>query len=288
MPGPKRVASIHPLPPGHWVGDGFPVSTVFSPRSAAGSLSPYILMDYAKPARFAPSANRRGVGSHPHRGFETVTVIYQGELEHRDSAGHGGRLGPGDVQWMTAASGVLHEEMHSEDFTKQGGVFEVAQLWVNLPARCKRLQPRYQDIRSDAISVARPDGGGSVRVVAGEWSGIPGAAETFTPVILWDAVLPSGGRMHLPVPAGYTAALFVRRGSLRLPDGRPVPEHSLAVFDPAGAGISVDTERDAMFLLLGGLPIDEPVVAHGPFVMNTREEIQEAVADFQAGRFGTL
>lgn len=287
MAHPKTVKSVLPSPPTHWVGDGFPVSTVFSPQSVGERLSPFVLFDYATSARFEPAAAPRGVDTHPHRGFETVTVVYQGELEHRDSAGNSGSIGPGDVQWMTAASGVLHEEKHSADFTRRGGVLEMAQLWVNLPSRHKMSAPRYQDLRGDAMpTVELP--GAAVRVIAGDFNGTKAAARTFSPVVLWDTRLGDGATLQIPVPDGYSAALFVRSGSLRIGGTHTARERQLAILDRGGEGVAVEAAGETEFLFLGGEPIDEPVVAYGPFVMNTKQEIQAAVSDLRAGKFGTL
>ncbi len=289
----RRIERILPSPPPHWVGDGFHVASVVSPQRTGDHLSPFILMDYGGPDEYAPATTPRGVDTHPHRGFETVTVVYAGELEHRDSAGNHGSIGPGDVQWMTAARGVLHEEKHSERFTREGGTMEMAQLWVNLPARHKLAAPRYQTLLAGEIpAIALPGGAGRVRLIAGAWDGVEGAARTFTPVLLWDARVEAGASASLPVPAGFTAAVFVRRGSLMAEDTnsepRVVRERELAVLERDGAAFEVRSEAGAEFLVLGGLPLDEPVAAYGPFVMNTQEEIAQAVADFRAGAFGTM
>lgn len=285
----KKVETVLPSPPTHWVGDGFPVSSVVSPQTVRNRLSPFILMDYAGPATFEPSDQPRGVDSHPHRGFETVTVVYQGELEHRDSAGHSGRIGPGDVQWMTAASGVLHEEKHSREFTRRGGALEMAQLWVNLPAKHKMSQPRYQELRSAAIpTVTLPDAAGTARIIAGAFNETRGAAETFTPVILWDVRLRKGARARLPIPDGLNAAVFVRRGSVWVGETHSADARQLAVLQHEGDGVTVEAEEDSELLVVGGAPIDEPVVAYGPFVMNTAQEIQQAIEDTRAGRLGRL
>jgi len=285
----KKAETILPSPPTHWVGDGFPVSSVFSPQSVRTRLSPYILMDYAGPAKFEPSDQPRGVDSHPHRGFETVTVVYQGELEHRDSGGNSGSIGPGDVQWMTAASGVLHEEKHSREFTRKGGVLEMAQLWVNLPAKHKMTPPRYQELRRDAIPmVTLPDDAGTARIIAGDFSGTRGAAETVTPVILWDVKLRKGAQARLPIPDGFNAAVFVRSGSAWVAETHSAAARQLALLKPAGDGVMIQAEEDSEFLIVGGQPLNEPVVAYGPFVMNTQQEIQEAIEDVRAGKLGQL
>lgn len=289
MAAPKTVESILPSPPTHWVGDGFPVSSVFSPQSVRTRLSPFVLFDYAGPAQFEPAATPRGVDTHPHRGFETVTVVYQGELEHRDSAGNSGSIGPGDVQWMTAASGILHEEKHSGEFTRRGGVLEMAQLWVNLPALDKMSAPRYQELRRDRIpTVELSKGAGRVRVIAGDFNGTKAAARTFSPVFLWDIRLSRGARASLPVPDGSCAAIFVRSGSVRVSGTHDVSSRHLAILDPAGNDVLLEAREDSELIVLGGEPIDEPVVTYGPFVMNTPEEIQAAIRDVQEGRFGRL
>ncbi len=285
----RRIEAVESPPPGHWVGDGFPVTTMFSYGEDSAVSSPFLLLDYAAPSEFQPTAERRGVGSHPHRGFETVTIVYQGELEHRDSAGHRGGIGPGDVQWMTAGSGVLHEEFHGESFANRGGVFEVAQIWVNLPAKHKMSPPGYQDIRDAQIpAVPLPGGGGKVRVIAGECLGAKGAARTFTPVEMWDLQMSSGGRAYLTMPEGYTAMLLVSRGPVRVNHATAVPAAHLVRFERKGAGFVVEAGNDARVLVLGGAPIREPVVGQGPFVMNTRAEIAQAIDDFRRGKFGTL
>lgn len=278
----------------HWVGDGFPVSSLFSYRGDTAATDPFLLLDYAPPYEFQPGTAPRGVGEHPHRGFETVTIVYQGELEHGDSAGHHGSIGPGDVQWMTAASGVLHQEFHSEAFTRSGGMFEVAQLWVNLPAQFKMSPPRYQDIRDAEIPrVELPGGAGTARVIAGELLGARGPARTFTPIVLCDLRLKAGSSAEIPVADSYTTMLVVQHGSVWLGGpgdeaGSPVRGVSVVMFERAGEGIAISCDEDAVALLLCGEPIGEPVVGQGPFVMNTPEEIRQAVADFQAGAFGRL
>lgn len=285
----KSVRRVRTDLPSHWVGDGFPVLSVFSPRTGSKALSPFVLFDYAAPHRFEPSKTPRGVGAHPHRGFETVTVVYAGELEHRDSAGNGGRIGPGDVQWMTAARGLFHEEMHSERFTREGGTMEMAQLWVNLPARAKSDPPAYQDILAARIPRVELEGG-HLRLIAGTYRDPAGAettgpARTTTPVILWDGHLEAGARAQLPVPEGFSAALFLRRGKASFgDDSKAIGAKELAEFTPAGNTVVVHAHEATDFLLLAGEPIDEPIVAYGPFVMNTEAEIEQAIVDAQSGR----
>ncbi len=282
----KKVLKVQRGGSMHWVGNGFPVRTLFSPQSHGSVISPFLLLDYAGPAEFPPSEEPRGVGEHPHRGFETVTIVYQGELEHRDSAGNHGTIGPGDVQWMTAASGVVHEEWHEEAFTRRGGVFEVIQLWVNLPRKDKMSPPHYQEILSRQIPEVALDGGGSVRVIAGEFRGAKGPARTFTPVSLLDVRLKANGRAELPLPDGHTAMAVVLKGKVLANGDEAAGAADLVIFDRAGEGIALEAKEDAVVLVLGGEPIDEPLAAYGPFVMNTEAEIREAIRDYQSGRLG--
>ena len=285
----RRLVEVRKGPPVHWVGDGFPVRSMFSYHDSAEELSPFLLLDYAAPVVMPPTDVPRGVGEHPHRGFETVTIVYQGEVEHRDSAGNRGRIGPGDVQWMTAASGVLHEEKHGREFAREGGTMEMVQLWVNLPARSKMSPPGYQDILDRQIPVVSlPDGAGTVRVIAGELAGTKGPARTFTPVHLWDVRLGAGRRARLDLVDGHTAALLVLRGDVVLNGAEPVHPAELARFDRRGGTFSIEAGEDASVLVMSGEPIDEPVVGYGPFVMNTQAEIRQAILDYQAGRMGTL
>lgn len=285
----KKVLSIARDVPPHWVGDGFPVRSLFSHYEHGASISPFLLLDYAGPAEFPPAEQPRGVERHPHRGFETVTIVYQGRLAHRDSAGHGGVIGPGDVQWMTAASGIIHEEFHEQEFTRRGGVLEMAQLWVNLPARHKMSPPKYQTLAASAIPEVTIAGGrGQLRVIAGDFQGTTGAARTFTPVDLWDIHLAAGAADALPAHDGRMAALLVRHGSVRVGDSDPVAGGSLILFDRSGTDIAFAVDADSSLLLLSGQPIDEPVAARGPFVMNTPEEIQQAIRDYQSGRMGRI
>lgn len=273
----------------HWVGDGFPVRSLFSYPSLGSVLSPFLLLDYAGPTEFPPTDERLGVGEHPHRGFETVTIVYDGEVEHRDSSGGGGSIGPGDVQWMTAASGLVHEEFHGRNFAKRGGKLEMVQLWVNLPARDKMTKPRYQGILSSQIPVVNlPDGQGTVRVIAGEFAGKKGPAKTFTPIYVWDLRFAGDQRTELAVPDGWTTALVVLRGTLRVNGSESIGEAEVGVFDREGKSISIDSAKGVTALLLSGEPIDEPIVGSGPFVMNTPEEIRQAMADYQSGKMGHL
>lgn len=285
----KKLSFIQRNNQRHWVGNGFPVRSVFSYNDRAAELSPFLLLDYAGPTTFPPTTERKGVGEHPHRGFETVTIVYAGEVEHRDSSGGGGIIGPGDVQWMTAAGGLVHEEFHGPAFAKSGGAFEMVQLWVNLPAKDKLAKPGYQGITDAQIPrVALPAEAGTVRVIAGEFQGAKGPAHTFSPVNLWDASLNAGGRASFKVPAGHTTALFVLSGRIRLADGEEVGEAEIAVLERAGAEFSVEVLENTKLLVLNGQPFAEPVVGYGPFVMNTRAEIQQAITDFQNGKMGRI
>ena len=282
----KSVAHIKHEHGGHWVGDGFPVRSIFSYNDLASALSPFLLMDYAGPHQFAPTNERRGVGAHPHRGFETVTIVYDGEVEHKDSAGGGGRIGPGDVQWMTAASGVVHQEYHGENLARDGGPFEMVQLWVNLAASNKMAAPRYQTITDASIPRLAIDGG-EIRVIAGAQGETKGPALTFSPMNVFDVALKAGHSTVLDAPGGWTAAVLVLRGELDF--GREkAGAGSFVIFDRAGAGLALTASADARLLVLAGEPIDEPIAAYGPFVMNTRAEIEQAIADFNAGRMGRI
>lgn len=273
----------------HWVGNGFPVRSLFTYPKLGTETSPFLLFDYAGPTEFPPTKERLGVGEHPHRGFETVTIVYSGEVEHRDSSGGGGKIGPGDVQWMTAASGIVHEEFHGRDFAQRGGLLEMVQLWVNLPAKDKMSPPRYQTILNRQIPFAKlPDGQGSVRVIAGEFDGLAGPAQTFTPLHIWDLRLASEEPITLTVPEGYNTLLAVLKGSIHLDHATSINAAEVAIFDLAGDHICIDRAQDATVLLLCGKPIDEPIVGSGPFVMNTQEEIHQAIADYQSGKMGHL
>lgn len=282
----KKLAKIYAAPDGHWVGDGFPVRTMFSYNENAAMFSPFLMLDYASPASFAPAPEPRGVGQHPHRGFETVTIIYQGEVEHRDNAGNHGVIGPGDVQWMTAARGILHEEMHSRAFTLTGGTFEFVQLWVNLPAKDKMSAPRYQEIHDADIPVVQlGDDGSHARIIAGDFNGTRGPARSFTPVNLWDLRLKTGHVAELKIQDGFTAIILVQDGSVVINDGETVGASELALFERQGEKITLRAQSNSMLLVLSGQPIDEPIIGYGPFVMNSREEIRQAINDFNAGRF---
>ncbi|MFC5523228.1 pirin family protein [Polaromonas jejuensis] len=285
----KKVLGIYSSPRPHWVGDGFPVRSLFTYDTLGQHVSPFLLLDYAGPAEFKPAIRPRGVGQHPHRGFETVTIVYKGEVAHQDSTGSGGVIGPGDVQWMTAGAGILHEEFHSPAYTRQGGPFEMVQLWVNLPARDKMTAPRYQGIVDAQIpAVALPGEAGSVRVIAGEFDGHRGPAQTFTPINVWDLRLGRDKEARLTLPAGHTAAIVVLHGTVLVNGSDVVREAQMALLARDGDALSLEANSDATLLVLSGEPIDEPIVGHGPFVMNTKDEIVQAMDDFSAGRFGQI
>src|SRR5688572_28706467 len=251
----KQLSFIQRNNQRHWVGDGFPVRSIFSYNDRAEEFSPFLLLDYAGPANFAPTTQRLGVGQHPHRGFETVTIVYDGEVEHRDSSGGGGKIGPGDVQWMTAASGIVHEEFHGREFARRGGAFEMVQLWVNLPARDKWAPAGYQAIeRGDIPTVPLGPDGGTARVIAGELAGAKGPAKTFSPMHVWDLRIPGAGPVDLVVPDGWTTALVVLCGALRVNDSDAVGAAEVCLFDRAGTDLRIEGADDTTALLLAGEP----------------------------------
>ena len=285
----KTVLGIYGNPHAHWVGDGFPVRSLFSYDSLGEQASPFLLLDYAGPHEFTPSTTPRGVGSHPHRGFETVTIVYSGEVAHRDSTGAGGVIGPGDVQWMTAGGGVLHEEFHSPAFSRAGGPFEMVQLWVNLPAKDKMVVPGYQAIvDSDIPAVPLPGDAGTLRVIAGAYDGHRGPARTFTPIEVWDLRLRRDHEVRLALPDGHTTAVVVLQGTVRVNGRQIARDAQVVLLDRAGSELTLEANDDAKVLLLAGEPIDEPIVGHGPFVMNSRAQIAQAIDDFNSGRFGRV
>ena len=285
----KKILGVYSAPRPHWVGDGFPARSLFSYNSHGRDLSPFLLLDYAGPHKFDPATTPRGVGQHPHRGFETVTIVYEGEVEHRDSTGAGGKIGPGDVQWMTAASGILHEEFHSHEFTRTGGTLEMVQLWVNLPAKDKLAAPGYQTLLDAEIpSVALADEAGRVRVIAGEFDGHRGPARTFTAMDVWDVRLNAGKATTFSLPEGRTLALVVLKGTVLVNGSAVTREAQMVTLARDGHEVTLEANSDATVLLLSGEPIDEPIVGYGPFVMNTQEEISQAVVDFNSGKFGRM
>ena len=295
----KRLVKIYGGTEGHWVGDGFPVRSLFSYQRDAAALSPFLLFDYAGPHFFEPNetardagadAAPRGVGQHPHRGFETVTIVYDGEVSHRDSSGGGGTIGTGDVQWMTAAGGIIHEEFHSPDFSKTGGPFRMVQLWINLPAKDKMRPAKYQAITADSIPTVTFDGG-TARVIAGAFQGTKGPATSFTPINMWDVRLEADAQIMLDLPDGHNALVAVLSGHVSvIEEGvtETLGEAEIGRFSREGAGVTLKANGASMLLILSGEPIDEPVFGHGPFVMNTEREIRQAIEDFNSGRFGDV
>jgi len=281
----KKVLGIYEAASSHWVGDGFPVRTVFPSRGVA-DLSPFLMLDYAGPARFGPSMKPRGVEEHPHRGFETVTIAYQGIVDHRDSAGNSGTIEPGDVQWMTAASGVVHEEMHGKEFTEKGGDFEMVQLWVNLPAARKMSRPRYQEIRSAQIPRVELGNGAYARVIAGELQGAKGPAKTFTSVNVFDVRLEAGRRGELDLPTNQNSAIVLLRGDILVNGEELKGEAKIARLSASGERVLLEANSESLILVLSGKPIMEPVASYGPFVMNTEAELRQAFEDYRAGRMG--
>ena len=285
----KTVRGIHSKPHMHWVGDGFPVRSLFDYQGLGKQLSPFLLLDHAGPAEFSPATKPRGVGQHPHRGFETVSIVYEGEVAHRDSTGQGGVIGPGDVQWMTAGAGILHEEFHSEAFTQKGGQLHMVQLWVNLPAKDKMTAPGYQAILNAEIpKVDIENGAATARVIAGEFLGARGAAHTFTPMQVVDLAVKAGHSVTLPAHVGWNTVLVILSGKVHINKEHPVHEAQLVVFSQEGDSLLIEAKEDVKALLLSGQPLNEPIVGHGPFVMNTMEEIKQAFVDFQGGGFGRM
>ncbi|MGK2871211.1 MAG: pirin family protein [Alphaproteobacteria bacterium] len=284
----KQLNRITPQASAHWVGDGFPVRNLISIPRDAEHASPFLMLDFAGPQHFAPASVPRGVGAHPHRGFETVTIVYQGEVAHRDTTGNSGVIGPGDVQWMTAAAGVLHDEFHSPAFSREGGTLEMAQLWVNLPARDKLGEPAYQAIGAAQIpEIVLPENAGSLRVIAGEYAGAQGPTRTRSPMHVWDLRLNAGSHVAFTLPEGWTTLLVVLRGEVTV-GGKRIQTAQTGHFSRSGTGLAVTVGQDSQVLLLSGAPLNEPIAHYGPFVMNTKQELVAAIEDFNSGRFGRL
>ncbi|AKE53076.1 pirin family protein [Kangiella geojedonensis] len=280
----KKIQGIYKAPQGHWVGDGFPVRSLFSYHSKGQQISPFLLLDHAGPANFEPSSTPRGVGEHPHRGFETVTIVYQGEVSHRDSTGKGGTIFPGDVQWMTAGGGILHDEFHSQDFTERGGVMEMAQLWVNLPKEHKMVEPGYQAIKADEIPTFGLEAG-ELRLIAGEYNGVKGPAKTYSPLNVWDLTMRPNSQQALSIPAGWNAIVVVLKGVVSI-NQQGLQLNDTVIFDADNSDLIIEADAPSTLLVLSGEPLNEPVVGAGPFVMNSEEEIMQAFDDFKRGRFG--
>ena len=286
----KSIDQIVPPPAPHMVGDGFRVHNFFPGSVTIGlkRLSPFFLMDYASKVEFPPTATPRGVGVHPHRGFETVTLAYKGKVAHHDSAGNSGIIGEGDVQWMTAASGVLHKEYHEKEWSKKGGTFQMVQLWVNLPAKFKMTAPKYQAVENNSMGkFLLPDSLGVIEVVAGNYNDAKGAATTFTPIEMYNARLKAGAIVDFSFPEHFNTAFLVVEGNVLLNDKNIKCDH-LVLFANDGTNISLKASEDAIILVLSGEPIDEPIVPYGPFLMNSKEEIMKAYEDLNNGKFGHL
>lgn len=285
----KKLLNVYGAPPAHWVGDGFKVRSLFSYNNHGKILNPFILLDRAGPTEFQPENSPRGVGEHPHRGFETVTIVYEGEVAHHDSTGEGGVIGPGDVQWMTAASGILHEEYHSKEFAKNGGILDMVQLWVNLPAKDKMSQPGYQLLTNESISkVSLSEEVGFVRVIAGDYEGARGPAKTFSPLDVWDFHLKTGAKITVPAQENRYVGLIIVHGEVILNGEKILQESELAILNQGGTHFTLEASKNSTVLFLSGDPLNEPIVGYGPFVMNSREEIMQASLDFSHGRFGRM
>lgn len=285
----KEVLGVYQPGSTHMVGDGFPVRNLFPSNDLDREVSPFLMLDYAGPQYFPPTEHPRGVGEHPHRGFETVTIVYEGVLAHRDSAGHAGVIGPGDVQWMTAASGVVHEEFHEKQFAKKGGVLHAIQLWVNLPKVSKMSAPGYQTIlNGDIPAIELKGGAGRLRVIAGSHQGHKGPAHTVTPVELYDLQLKAGHRIQLNVPDGHNTSIFVLQGRASVNGSREAGEAELILCKRNGSQVVIEAREDSRILVMSGEPIEEPIARYGPFVMNTKAELIQAVQDYQAGKMGHL
>lgn len=287
----KHVEMIAAPPPPHMVGDGFRVHNFIpgNPRMSMQRMNPFIVLDYNSKFYFTPTTVPRGVGVHPHKGFETVTVAYKGKVAHHDSSGNSGVIGEGDVQWMTAASGILHKEYHEENFAKKGGDFQMVQLWVNLPSEAKKTRPKYQEITHDKMGKFQlPDDGGVVEVVAGEYKNIKGPAFTFTPINLMNVRLNKGSKADFSFPASFNTALLVIEGDCRVNDKEIAPQDNIVLFKNDGENFTIEAMENAVALILSGEPINEPIAAHGPFVMNTKEELRVAFEEFSTGKFGHL
>ncbi|UHA76254.1 pirin family protein [Paenibacillus sp. 481] len=285
----RKMEGTYTGAPFHMVGDGFRVSNYFpSGNDFQQRISPFILMDYNAPYMFPPSNEVKGVGAHPHRGFETVTIAYEGKIEHHDNHGNHGVIGSGDVQWMTAGSGLLHKEYHEQAFSKQGGLFQMIQLWVNLPRAHKMHPPKYQELlNQDMGKTELPNDGGTVRVIAGEYNGVKGPATTFSPIHMFDIAFKEKGKAQFELPASFNTAVFVLKGHVTINESHPANDGDFILFENASGEIVIEgLTDDTLVIVLSGEPINEPIFMHGPFVMNSREEIIAAFEDYQAGKMG--
>ena len=284
----KKIKFTYTADQKHWVGDGFHVYGLLRPTEQLNKfISPFLLLDYASPKEFSTTNQRRGVGEHPHRGIETVTFAYQGEVEHRDSSGGGGVIKPGDIQWMTAGKGVVHDEFHSVEFSKKGGIFEMVQLWINLPKKNKMTQPKYQEIKNENIPSIALASGTKLRVIAGAFEGNKGPSSTFTKINLYDIFSKTSKSISLNFKNGTNTVILIMAGELKI-ENKIFKDKNILIFEREGSEINFTASENFEGLILNGEPIDEPIVAHGPFVMNTKEEIYEAFSDYQNGKMGSL
>ena len=286
----KEIEMIVPPPAPHMVGDGFRVHNFFpSGKIGQSRMSPFFMMDYNSKVDFSPRKEPRGVGVHPHRGFETVTIAYHGKIAHHDSTGNHGVIGEGDVQWMTAASGILHKEFHEKEFSKKGGPFQMVQLWVNLPAKYKMSTPKYQPITHDQMGTyGLPGNGGKVEVIAGDFMNVKGPATTFSPIQMYNGKLKKGSEIEFSFPPEYNTGILVIEGKITVNGSSAIPADNFILFKNEGEKIVVKAEEDSIFLVLSGEPINESIAAYGPFLMNTHEELEQAVSDYNRGKFGYL
>lgn len=287
----KEVQQILPPPPAHMVGDGFRVHNFFPSgyNMPEDRMSPFYLLDYNAKMKLPPSAKPKGVGVHPHRGFETVTLAYHGKVQHHDSRGNMGIISPGDLQWMTAAAGILHKEYHEKEFSRTGGDFQMVQLWVNLPAKYKMSTPKYQPITNAEIpKVELPDGAGQVEVIAGDFKGTKGVASTFSPIEMYNIRLKEGGKVEFDLPADYNTGILVVEGSAIVNGKKEAPQDNFILFLNNGEHIKLETMTGCLLLVLSGQPLNEPIYGYGPFLMNTKAEIMQAFNDMETGKFGYL
>jgi len=287
----KSVKAILPPPPFHMVGDGFRVHNFFpsNPEIGMTGMSPFFLLDYGSKWMVPPSDKPRGVGVHPHKGFETVTIAYHGKVAHHDSGGNHGVIGEGDVQWMTAGAGILHKEYHEAEFSRKGGVFQMVQLWVNLPAKHKLTPVKYQPItNNDMVKVLLDDSKSTIEIIAGEYNGLKGPAFTFSPMDLFNAKLLKGDKATFSFSKEYNTGMLVIEGKITVNNKKPAPENHFILFDHDGEDITIEAEEDSIVLILNGEPINEPIASYGPFVMNTEAEIKQAFEEYKNGKFGYL
>ena len=284
----KKIKFTYTADQKHWVGDGFHVYGLLRPLEEMNKfISPFVMLDYASPKEFSTTNQRRGVGEHPHRGMETVTFAYQGEVEHRDSSGGGGVIKPGDIQWMTAGKGVVHDEFHSVAFSKKGGIFEMVQLWINLPKKNKMAEPKYQEIKNKNIPTIALGGGTKLRVIAGDFNGYKGPSNSFTTINLYDIISKINNNISINFKNDTNTVILIMAGELKI-ENKIFKDKSILIFEREGTEINFKVSEKFKGLILNGEPIDEPIVSHGPFVMNTKEEIDEAFSDYQNGKMGSL